>query len=87
MGKAIVEVLALLLGYVRAGMSYMVLGSMFLVSGISGSKVSDMAAVAPALFPEMIVLLATGAVMAETVLPSIALIVLGSTASVSIAAQ
>src|SRR3546814_1076575 len=53
MGKAIVEFLASLLGHVRAGMSYVLLGSLFLVSGISGSKVSDMATVAPALFPEM----------------------------------
>src|SRR5690606_28949622 len=95
MGKAIVEFLASLLGHVRAGMSYVLLGSLFLVSGISGSKVSDMATVAPALFPEMkrrghkppemIALLATGAAMAETVPPSIVLIVLGSTAGVSIA--
>jgi hypothetical protein len=53
MGKAIVDFLASLLGHVRAGMSYVLLGSLFLVSGISGSKVSDMATVAPALFPEM----------------------------------
>ncbi len=95
MGKAIVEFLASLLGHVRAGMSYVLLGSLFLVSGISGSKVSDMATVAPALFPEMkrrghkppemIALLATGAAMAETVPPSIVLIVLGSAAGVSIA--
>lgn len=95
MGKAIVEFLASLLGHVKAGMSYVLLGSLFLVSGISGSKVSDMATVAPALFPEMkrrghkpaemIALLATGAAMADTVPPSIVLIVLGSAAGVSIA--
>ncbi len=95
MGKAIVDFLASLLGHVRAGMSYVLLGSLFLVSGISGSKVSDMATVAPALFPEMkrrghqpkemIALLATGAAMADTVPPSIVLIVLGSVAGVSIA--
>ncbi|MEN5083251.1 TRAP transporter large permease subunit [Bosea sp. TWI1241] len=95
MGKAIVDFLASLLGHVRAGMSYVLLGSLFLVSGISGSKVSDMATVAPALFPEMkrrgyqpkelIALLSTGAAMAETVPPSIVLIVLGSVAGVSIA--
>src|SRR5918998_3409723 len=95
MGKAIVEFLASLLGHVKAGMSYVLLGSLFLVSGISGSKVSDMATVAPALFPEMkrrghqpkemIALLATGAAMADTVPPSIVLIVLGSVAGVSIA--
>ncbi len=96
MGKAIVDFLASLLGHVRAGMSYVLLGSLFIVSGISGSKVSDMATVAPALFPEMkrrgnkppemIALLATGAAMADTVPPSIVLIVLGAVAGVSIAA-
>lgn len=95
MGRAIVGFLASMLGHVKAGMSYVLLGSMFLVSGISGSKVSDMATVAPALFPEMrrrghsapemTALLATGAAMADTVPPSIVLIVLGSVAGVSIA--
>lgn len=95
MGKAIVDVLAAMIGHIRAGMSYVLLGSLFIVSGISGSKVSDMATVAPALFPEMkrrghkpkemIALLATGAAMADTVPPSIVLIVLGSVAGVSIA--
>lgn len=95
MGRAIVGFLASMFGHVKAGMSYVLLGSMFLVSGISGSKVSDMATVAPALFPEMrrrghsapemTALLATGAAMADTVPPSIVLIVLGSVAGVSIA--
>jgi tripartite ATP-independent transporter DctM subunit len=95
MGKAIVEFLASLLGHVKAGMSYVLLGSLFVVSGISGSKVSDMATVAPALFPEMrrrghspremVALLATGAAMADTVPPSIVLIVMGAVAGVSIA--
>jgi TRAP-type C4-dicarboxylate transport system permease small subunit len=58
-------------------------------------RFSDMATVAPALFPEMkrrgykpkdlIALLSTGAAMADTVPPSIVLIVLGSVAGVSIA--
>lgn len=96
MGKAIVNFLASMLGHVKGGMSFVLLGSLFLVSGISGSKVSDMATVAPALFPEMkrrghkpkemIAQLATGAAMADTVPPSIVLIVLGSVAGVSIAA-
>ena len=95
MGKAIVDLLSSLIGHVKAGMSYVLLGSLFIVSGISGSKVSDMATVAPALFPEMrrrgnkqpemVALLATGAAMADTVPPSIVLIVLGSVAGVSIA--
>ena len=95
MGKAIIDVLAALIGHIQAGMSYVLLGSLFIVSGISGSKVSDMATVAPALFPEMtrrgnkrpemVALLGTGAAMADTVPPSIVLIVLGSVAGVSIA--
>jgi tripartite ATP-independent transporter DctM subunit len=95
MGKAIVDVLASLIGHLKAGMSYVLLTSLFIVSGISGSKVSDMATVAPALFPEMtrrgnkrpemVALLGTGAAMADTVPPSIVLIVLGSVAGVSIA--
>lgn len=95
MGKAIIEVLASLIGHIKAGMSYVLLTSLFIVSGISGSKVSDMATVAPALFPEMtrrgnkrsemVALLGTGAAMADTVPPSIVLIVLGSVAGVSIA--
>jgi tripartite ATP-independent transporter DctM subunit len=95
MGKAIIDVLASLIGHIKAGMSYVLLGSLFIVSGISGSKVSDMATVAPALFPEMarrgnkrsemVALLGTGAAMADTVPPSIVLIVLGSVAGVSIA--
>lgn len=95
MGKVIVDVLASLIGHIKAGMSYVLLGSLFIVSGISGSKVSDMATVAPALFPEMarrgnkrpemVALLGTGAAMADTVPPSIVLIVLGSVAGVSIA--
>ena len=94
MGKAIIDFLGSLLGHIKAGMSYVLLGSLFIVSGISGSKVSDMATVAPALFPEMkrrghkpkemIALLATGAAMADTVPPSIVLIVLGAAAGVSI---
>jgi tripartite ATP-independent transporter DctM subunit len=96
MGKAIVDFLGSMLGHVRAGMSYVMLGSLYLVSGISGSKVSDMATVAPALFPEMkrrgnkpeemVALLGTGAIMADTVPPSIVLIVIGSVAGISIAA-
>ncbi len=36
-----------------AGLHYVLVGAMYPVSGISGSKAADMAAVAPVLFPEM----------------------------------
>ena len=96
MARAMVAFLASLLGHVRGGLSYVLLGAMYLVSGISGAKAADMAAVAPVLFPEMkargmkpgelVSLLATAGAMAETIPPSVVLIVIGSVASVSIAA-
>jgi tripartite ATP-independent transporter DctM subunit len=69
---------------------------MYLVSGISGSKAADMAAVAPALFPAMrergarsgdlVALLAASGAMSETIAPSLVLITIGSVCGVSIAA-
>src|SRR4051812_9390779 len=53
MARAMVGFLASLLGHVRGGLHYVLVGAMYLVSGISGSKAADMAAVAPVLFPEM----------------------------------
>ena len=95
MAKAMVDFLASLLGHVRGGLHYVLIGAMYLVSGISGSKAADMAAVAPVLFPEMkkrganegdlaALLSATGA-QTETVPPSIVLITIGSVTGVSIA--
>ena len=96
MARAMVGFLAALLGHVRAGMSYVLLGAMLLVSGISGSKTADMAAVAPVLFPEMrkrgmddgelLALLAASGAMSETIPPSIVLIAIASVTGVSIAA-
>ena len=96
MARAMVAFLASLLGHVRAGMSYVLLGAMLLVSGISGSKTADMAAVAPVLFPEMrkrgmddgelLALLAASGAMSETIPPSIVLIAIASVTGVSIAA-
>jgi tripartite ATP-independent transporter DctM subunit len=96
MARAMVQFLASLLGHVRGGLSYVLIGAMYLVSGISGSKAADMAAIAPALFPEMkargaspgdlVALLATTGAQTETVPPSIVLITIGSVTGVSIAA-
>ena len=47
MARAMVAFLASLLGHVRGGLHYVLVGAMYLVSGISGSKAADMAAVAP----------------------------------------
>jgi tripartite ATP-independent transporter DctM subunit len=96
MAKAMIAFLASLLGHVRGGLSYVLVGAMYLVSGISGSKAADMAAIAPALFPEMkargakpgdlVALLATTGAQTETVPPSLVLITIGSATGVSIAA-
>ncbi|MDE2369070.1 MAG: TRAP transporter large permease subunit [Burkholderiales bacterium] len=96
MAKAMVAFLASLLGHVRGGLHYVLVGAMYLVSGISGSKAADMAAVAPVLFPEMkkrgakegdmIALLSAAGAQTETILPSIVLITIGSVTGVSIAA-
>jgi len=53
MARAMVAFLASLLGHVRGGLHYVLVGAMYLVSGISGAKAADMAAVVPVLFPEM----------------------------------
>ena len=53
MAESIVAFLASLVGRARGGLSYVLMGGMYLVSGISGSKAADMAAIAPVLFPEM----------------------------------
>ena len=53
MARAMIQFLASLLGHVRGGLSYVLVGARYLVSGISGSKIADMAAIAPVLFPEM----------------------------------
>jgi tripartite ATP-independent transporter DctM subunit len=96
MAAVIVGFLSSLLGHVRGGLSYVLIAAMYLVSGISGSKAADMAAIAPALFPEMVkrgvprgdlvaLLAATGA-QTETIPPSLILITIGSVTGISIAA-
>jgi tripartite ATP-independent transporter DctM subunit len=96
LARVIVDVMAALVGHVRGGLAYVLLGAMYLVSGISGSKAADMAAVAPVLFPEMkrrgsrpdelVALLASSGAMSETIPPSLVLITIGSVTGVSIAA-
>src|SRR6201991_2753644 len=96
MARAMINFLASLLGHVRGGLSYVLVGAMYLISGISGSKAADMAAVAPILFPEMkkrgekpgelVALLSATGAQTETVPPSIVLITIGSVTGVSISA-
>jgi len=94
LARAMINFLVSLIGHVRGGLQYVLLGAMYIVSGISGAKAADMAAVAPALFPEMkkrgskdgdlIGLLSASGAMSETIPPSIVLITVGSVTGVSI---
>jgi len=96
MARALVGFLANLVGHVRGGLHFVLVGGMYLVSGISGSKAADMAAVAPVLFPEMkqrgakpgdlVALLSATGAQTETIPPSLVLITIGSVTGVSIAA-
>lgn len=96
LARTLIDFMAALLGHVRGGLQYVLLGAMFLVSGISGSKAADMAAIAPALFPEMkkrgsqpeelVALLSSSGAMTETIPPSLVLITIGAVCSVSITA-
>jgi tripartite ATP-independent transporter DctM subunit len=92
--RRLVEAIAAFVGHLRGGLNIVLVVAMFLVSGISGSKLADMAAVTPVLFPEMerrghsrsemISLLSTSGAMAELIPPSLVLIVLGTVCNLSI---
>ncbi len=91
----LVNAIGSLVGHLRGGLGIVLIFGMYLVSGISGSKSADMAAVAPVLFPEMrrrgmalselVALLNASASMAETIPPALVLIIVGSVTGVSIA--
>jgi tripartite ATP-independent transporter DctM subunit len=95
MARLMVGFLASLLGHLRGGLHFVLIGGMYLVSGISGSKAADMAALAPVLFPEMrargakdgelVALLSATGAQTETIPPSIVLITVGSVTGISIA--
>ena len=95
MAEVMVAFLANMFGHLRGGLSYVLVAAIYLVSGISGSKAADMAAIAPVLFPEMrkrgmphgdlVALLAATGAQTETVPPSLILITVGSVTGLSIA--
>lgn len=96
LSKPLSEFVASLIGHVRGGLLQAVIATMYLFSGISGSKVADVAAVGSTMVDalrrrgyqqgEIVSVLAASAVMGETVPPSIAMLVLGSVTTVSMAA-
>src|SRR4029453_4399044 len=87
-GGPIVEFLDSLIGHFKGGLLQVMVVGVYLSSCISGSKAADMATIAIPMNPklaahgyephERAALLAAAAAMAESVPPSIALILLGS---------
>src|SRR4029077_5951963 len=83
-----------LVGHFRGGLLQVAVASMYIVSGLSGSKPADVAAVGTVMREQLrerhgaaegAAVLAASAVMGETVPPSIAMLIVGSITSVSVA--
>jgi tripartite ATP-independent transporter DctM subunit len=83
-----------LVGHLRGGLLQVTVASMYVVSGLSGSKPADVAAVGTVMRDELrerhgagegAAVLAASAIMGETVPPSIAMLIVGSITSVSMA--
>lgn len=83
-----------LVGHLRGGLLQVVVLTIYLVSGISGSKIADVVAVGSVLRRELArqgyrpaqgaAVLAASAAMSETIPPSLAMLVLGSVTPISI---
>ena len=94
MSVRLIELLERLVGRARGGLNVVMVLAMVIFSGISGSKMADVAAVGSVLVPaarrshqnpgSAVALLAASAVMAETIPPCINLIILGFVAGLSI---
>jgi tripartite ATP-independent transporter DctM subunit len=94
MSVRLIELLQRAVGRMRGGLNVVMVAAMVLFSGISGSKMADVAAVGSVLIPaarrakqnpgSAVALLAASAVMAETIPPCINLIILGFVANLSI---
>jgi tripartite ATP-independent transporter DctM subunit len=94
MSVRLIALLERLVGRMRGGLNVVMVLAMVVFSGISGSKMADVAAVGSVLIPaarkarqnpgNAVALLAASAVMAETIPPCINLIILGFVSNLSI---
>lgn len=94
MSERLIAFLHLVLGRIRGGLSLVLIASMAVFSGISGSKSADVVAIGSVMLPAMkeggyeeddsVALLAATAVMGETIPPCMNIIILGYVANVSI---
>jgi tripartite ATP-independent transporter DctM subunit len=94
MSARLIELLLRVLGRVRGGLNLIIITATAFFSGVSGSKLADVAAVGGIIMPavrrtrqdpnDAAGLLAASAVMAETIPPCINMIILGFVANISI---
>lgn len=92
----LIELAKSLVGHLRGGLLQVTVVSIYLVSGLSGSKAADVAAVGPVMrnmlvrqrisLEEGAAVLAASAAMGETIPPSLGLLVLGSITTLSMGA-
>jgi tripartite ATP-independent transporter DctM subunit len=85
-----------LIGKMKGGLLQVIVVTIYLVAGVSGSKIADVSAVGPVIRAELkrqgyreaegAAALAASAAMSETIPPSIAMLVLGSVTPISIGA-
>jgi tripartite ATP-independent transporter DctM subunit len=95
MSSRLIELLLRMFGRVRGGLGLITITATAFFSGVSGSKLADIAAVGGIIMPavrktkqdpnETAALLASTAVMAETIPPCINMIIMGFVANISIA--
>ena len=95
LSRRFVRLVQAVVGHIRGGLLQVIVVSMYLVSGMSGSKAADVAAVGSVMrsmlrrqgydMEEGTAVLAASAAMGETIPPSIAMLVLGSITTLSMA--
>jgi tripartite ATP-independent transporter DctM subunit len=95
MSSRLIELLLRVFGRVRGGLGLIAITATAFFSGVSGSKLADIAAVGGVVMPavrqsgedpdEIAALLASSAVMAETIPPCVNMIIMGFVANISIA--
>jgi tripartite ATP-independent transporter DctM subunit len=92
----LIHFISAIVGHTRGGLLQVAVASMYVISGLSGSKPADVAAVGTVMRDELrdrhgaeegAAVLAASAIMGETVPPSIAMLIVGSITNVSVAAM
>ncbi len=97
LSRRLAECVVALVGRLRGGLLQVIVIAMYIVSGISGSKVADVAAVGSSMkgmlrrqgytMDQAAAVLAASAIMGETIPPSIPMLVMGAITTVSVASM